>query len=426
MGIEPLESIRSQLDAMPGSVLLERQLAALQYVEESGIPGRHLETWKYTDGKTFITQTTGIATNTDLAPLKSLQESYLAELGDCYTLVLLNGFFQKENSTRSVPEELEVLSFAEADAALLEKIGNTPKLGESVFASLNLAGNSSGVILRVPAGVTLTKPIVIFSCVTEAAKTQMIFPRIFVDIAESASARIIEIAVSELQAEYSSFTVVEGLVARNARLSYIQINQHSAAASVFNAFGTEQDSDSTVQTGVFSFGGKTTRNEIYSTISGQNARSEIVGLAVLSDSQQVDNHTVLDHAVPHCESFELVKGVYSDSAKGTFDGTIIVRPDAQKTNAIQSNQSLLLSDRATSNAKPQLKIWADDVKCTHGATVGQLDETGMFYLRSRGISEVDARTMLIHAFASEVVSAVDQGGLKTILESMLTTKLADL
>lgn len=426
MGIEPLESIRSQLDAMSGSVLLERQLAALQYVEKSGIPGRHLETWKYTDGKRFVTGTTGIASDTAQAPLESLRESYLTELGDCYALVLLNGFFQNKNSAQSIPEELEVIPFAAADASLLEKIGTSPKLAESVFAGLNLAGNTAGVVLRVPAGVALTKPIVIFSCISEAAKSQMIFPRVFVDIAQSASAHIIEVAVSETQDDYSSFTVVEGMVARNARLSYIQINQHSAKASVFNAFGIEQDADSTVQTGVFTFGGNTTRNEIYSTISGQNARSEIVGLAVLSGSQQVDNHTVLDHAVPHCESFELVKGVYSDSAKGTFDGTIIVRPDAQKTNAIQSNQSLLLSDRATSNAKPQLKIWADDVKCTHGATVGQLDETGMFYLRSRGISESDARAMLIHAFASEVVSAVDQGALKTVLESMLTAKLVDL
>ncbi len=150
------------------------------------------------------------------------------------------------------------------------------------------------------------------------------------------------------------------------------------------------------------------------------------GLSVLRSEQHVDNHTVIDHAQPNCESHELYKGIYAGKSAGVFSGTIIVRPDAQKTNALQTNQSLLLSPTATIESKPQLKIWADDVKCTHGATVGQLDQDALFYLRSRGVPKKEARDMLIHAFASDVISGVRPAALKAYLEEVLTGKLESI
>ena len=158
-------------------------------------------------------------------------------------------------------------------------------------------------------------------------------------------------------------------------------------------------------------------------LNGAGCNTTMNGLTVLNGNQHVDNQTLLDNVKPNCESLELYKGIYNDRSQGVFSGTIIVRPDAQKTNAVQSNRSLLLTNEATVNTKPQLKIWADDVKCTHGATIGQLDDDALFYIRSRGVSEKDARVMLIHAFASEIISQVKNDALKAHLELMLLKKL---
>jgi Fe-S cluster assembly protein SufD len=161
------------------------------------------------------------------------------------------------------------------------------------------------------------------------------------------------------------------------------------------------------------------RNEIYPVLAGEGCECYLNGLTVLNGEQHVDNFTVIDHAMPHCFSREIYKGIYDDRTSGVFSGTIIVRPGAQKTNAIQSNNSILLSDDASIETKPQLKIWADDVKCTHGATVGQLDDKALFYLQARGIPVGEARKILIHAFASDVINHLSDEPLKAFLEAEL-------
>jgi Fe-S cluster assembly protein SufD len=171
------------------------------------------------------------------------------------------------------------------------------------------------------------------------------------------------------------------------------------------------------------FGGLVVRNEVHPTLLGEGIQCGMFGLTVLGGKQHVDNYTVLDHAKPRCESNELFKGIYGGHASGVFRGTIIVREDAQKTNAFQSNQSVLVSNDATIFSEPQLKIWADDVKCTHGATVGQLDEQALFYIRSRGVSKEEAMGMLIKAFASAVFEKVTDAALNVRLEELLTRKL---
>ena len=174
---------------------------------------------------------------------------------------------------------------------------------------------------------------------------------------------------------------------------------------------------------LFSFGGALVRNNVSTLLKGSGAQSVLNGLSVLNGSQHVDNATVIHHQEPSIESRELFKGIYADSSRGVFSGTIIVDQIAQKTNAFQSNQSLLLSVDSSIETRPQLKIWADDVKCTHGATVGQLNEEAMFYLRSRGISKEEARNFLIHAFASEVLTSVKLKPLREFVEARITEKL---
>ncbi|HQH29037.1 MAG TPA: SufD family Fe-S cluster assembly protein, partial [Oligoflexia bacterium] len=184
--------------------------------------------------------------------------------------------------------------------------------------------------------------------------------------------------------------------------------------------------NSVVSTQCFSLGGACVRNEAVVHLRGGGANALLAGLSLINKEQHVDNHTVIEHAVAHCASRELYKGIYAEQAQGVFDGTIVVRPQAQKTNAFQSSQSLLLSREACVNSKPQLKIWADDVKCTHGATAGQLDDDALFYLRSRGIEKNEARRILMQAFAGDVVKEVKNDAVRTMIEALVEKRLVEL
>lgn len=407
--------------------LLARRKEALRAFNELGVPTRRNEAWKYTDGMQFLQSPDTKAVETTSADIAKMADAACPERPDCYALYFLNGHFLTQLSDSAEVDGLTIESLA--PSAISEeakaRLATSEILQEQAFARLNDIRFDSGVRITVGKNVQLDKPIVVYSLFTGAADGMMLYPRMLIELAEGASAEIVEMSYgSEETTAYSCFSVVECNVATNASLVQHVVNQHSLRAKVYRAVALEQGKDSRATLGVFNFGGSTVRNELYSKIAGENADSRLLGLNILNDKQHVDNHTLLDHAVPHCESFELFKGVYDDASKGIFDGTIIVRPDAQKTNAVQSNQSLLLSDTATSNAKPQLKIWADDVKCTHGATVGQLDDTALFYLRSRGVPVEEARAMLIHAFASEVISEVTIEFLRENLGSLLSAKLA--
>ncbi len=208
-------------------------------------------------------------------------------------------------------------------------------------------------------------------------------------------------------------------VSPNKRIEHVRIIEE--AGDHISAVLSKLNRDSYFSSTVFSFDGKLIRNDVVMTLAGENAFGVLNGLSIGNTSQHIDNNTVIDHQVQNCESRELYKGIYDDNSKGVFGGTIIVRPDAQKTNAIQSNRAILLSDDSTIDSRPQLKIWADDVKCTHGATVGKLDDNALFYLRSRGVPIKLARAMLIKAFASEV--KVSNRAISDLIEEKITNKL---
>lgn len=224
--------------------------------------------------------------------------------------------------------------------------------------------------------------------------------------------------------EYFSNYLLNLEIAENKLLKIIIIQEDQKTSFSFSTINAELKTKSKLEIYSFSFGGKITRNNISVLLNGENSDAKLFGLNILDSDQHIDNHTVLDHAVPNCESTEIYKGVYNDQSKGIFDGTIIVRKDAQKTNAIQKNQSILLSDDSKSYAKPQLKIWADDVKCTHGATVGQLDLNALFYLQARGIEKSKAKSMLIEAFCSEITENIENESLKSYLLNIINKKLS--
>ena len=246
-------------------------------------------------------------------------------------------------------------------------------------------------------------------------------PRTLVVAGSRAEAHIIESYVGE--GEYFTNAVTELALGEGAVIDHYKLQCESAAASHIATVQGFQERSSVFTSHSISLGGALVRNDINSTLNGPGCECTLNGLYIVGGEQHIDNHTALEHAMPHCASREYYRGILSGRATGVFNGKIIVRKDAQKTDAIQSNKNLLLSAEASINTKPQLEIYADDVRCTHGATVGQLDAEAMFYLRSRGISADEARRVLITAFASDVVDRVRVAPLRTEIERLVREKL---
>jgi Fe-S cluster assembly protein SufD len=263
-----------------------------------------------------------------------------------------------------------------------------------------------GFAIRVSSSVEASQPVEIVHIHTDQSAPTSIFPRTIVSVESSGALTCIERFVTLNQSVNLCVAVTEIIVGDGARVDYYAEAEHTPATTHYHSVQTQSGRDAQLRMHLFPSGAKICRNEVNVHLLGTGSHTLLNGLSLPRDSQQIDTSTVIRHAVPHCESSELFKGVYRDRSRGVFQGTIIVEKDAQKTNAFQSNQAVLLSKEASSDAKPQLKIWADDVKCTHGATVGQLDEEALFYIRSRGVAPSDAQNMLLEAFVGEVLGGV--------------------
>jgi Fe-S cluster assembly protein SufD len=248
-------------------------------------------------------------------------------------------------------------------------------------------------------------------------------PRNLIIAGENAQLKLIETYAGLSNSTYFTNAVSEIVVARNAHVEHFKVQQESESAYHIGSTYIDQQRDSNYKSYNFVFGGHLVRNNFSTTLSDEGIECTLNGLYIGVNDQHIDNHTVIDHARPNCHSEELYKGILDDQAHGVFNGKIYVRQDAQKTNAIQSNNIILLSDDAAIDTKPQLEIFADDVRCTHGATIGQLDENAYFYLRSRGIDKKRARQLLIYAFASDVIDRVEIEPLRTKLSELLAEKL---
>lgn len=291
------------------------------------------------------------------------------------------------------------------------------------FVLLNTAFFEDGLFIHIAPKTVVTEPIHLV-CVAEPGDAPvMVAPRIFVVVGEQAQVSIVERYEGPEGQPVLTAAVTEFLVGPGAVVDHVKVQQE--ASSTFHLASTfvHQHRASTFASRAITFGGRISRNDITATLAGEGAECTLNGLYVADGDTLVDTHTTIDHAQPHCPSHEVYKGILTGKAKGVFNGKIIVRPDAQKTDAKQTNKALLLSGEATINTKPQLEIFADDVKCTHGATVGQLDDAQLFYLRARGIALADARNILIHAFASDVLNGITHDAIREELEVALVRKL---
>ena len=347
----------------------------------------------------------------------------------CMQLVFLNGFYCENLSTvKFVPKGVRIISLAKAfetERALLEPMLSRSEVNRNnAFTALNTAFMADGAFVYVPANTVLKDPIHLLFLSTNQAEAAISVPRSLILLQNGSQASIVESYAGLGSGLYFTNSVTEVHVGENCVADHYKLQRESDAAFHIANVQVNQGRDSSYSSHSLSLGGSLVRNNINVLLDGTGADCELNGLYVTKGHQHVDNHTAIDHSKPNCVSRELYKGILDDASSGVFNGRIVVRKDAQKTNARQTNKNLLLSKGAGINTTPQLEIFADDVKCTHGATIGQLNEEELFYLRSRGIDRDAARTLLAYAFASELLGAVKIKPIQCQIDLVLLNRLS--
>lgn len=408
---------------LKSDALAEVRTNAFDSFLKNGFPTTRHEEWKYTSVKD-IAEKLNLATKGVSAGL--LKESTVNELmfagKDVTLLVFENGLFQ-ESLSSPLPNDYIIKNLASVrnDAAVKQYLGKIAQSENETFVALNTAFVNDGVFIHVPAKKVVDKPVHILyvNSGSEPAITRNLV------IAEPESSIQLFESYHSLDetCEGLSTNVTEVVVKRNGNVTWVKAQLENELTSQISFTQVEQEQDSRFSSTVVTTGGHLVRNNLHIRLNGTNSNAHMYGLYLLSGEQLCDNHTLVDHAMPHCESNELYKGVLGGKSTGVFNGKIFVRQDAQKTNAYQSNKNILLSDDAQMNTKPQLEIFADDVKCSHGTTTGQLDDEALFYLRARGIGEQSARTLLNIAFAADVLNHIELEALKQNLQSIAEEKL---
>jgi Fe-S cluster assembly protein SufD len=341
-------------------------------------------------------------------------------------LVWVNGRFAPEFSAAGeLPRGVQVGSLAQAFEGNFERVeshlAQYARFDRQPFVALNTALMTDGAFLYVPRGVVVEDPIHLLFLADSEEQPFTYHPRTLILAEESSQVTVLETFIGS--GAYFTNAVTEIVLGENAVVDHYRSQCESNAAFHVATLQVQQAGDSNFRSHAVSLGGSLVRNDINAVLAGLGVESTLNGLYVARDRQHVDNHTAIDHAQPHCNSHELYKGILDDAATAVFNGKIFVRQDAQKTDAKQTNQNLLLSRDATINTKPQLEIFADDVRCTHGATVGQLDEDAIFYLRSRGIGLEEARSVLTYAFATDILHRIRVEPLQSALEAELLRRL---
>ena len=404
--------------------LMNIQQPALDRFLELGFPTTREEEWRFTNVAPLAKQTFTTATN---GIVSSLAEQLLEKMSlddDFHRLVFVNGRFADHWSTlHELPSGVVVGSLAQAirrrPGATRQRLARYAGYERAPFTALNTAFVEDGAYIQTPKDVVIERPIhLMFLSCTENERI-LSNPRIVVALGAGSRATVIESHSGRGNETYFANVVTEVDVAESAELDHVKLQQEQDNAFHVATTQVHQRAGSRYRSRYFSLGGSLVRNELNSVLDGEGSQCMLHGLYMANGDQHVDSRTRIDHASPNCSSFEMYKGVLDGRAKGVFNGKIYVHPDAQKTDAKQSNHTLLLSDDAVIDTKPQLEIYADDVKCTHGATVGELDEQAFYYLRSRGIPAQLARSLLIFAFSNEIVQGVELEAVRKRLETIL-------
>lgn len=393
-----------------------------------GFPTSKHEEWRFTNIAPLLkTRFVPITSPGDRVSPSAIERFMFGGL-QCHRLVFLDGHYAPElSSIRALPAKTLIGSMAvmiERDGeAIFSHLGKYVKGDENAFTALNTGFIRDGAYVSVPDGTTVEEPLHLLFVSTKREVPFASMPRNLIVVGKESRLSIVESYVSIADAPYLTNTVTEMVVGDNAVIEHDKFQDERSDAFHIGTTHFYQHAGSNIVSNSVAIGGSIVRNNVTATLAGERVECTLNGLSLATGQQLVDNHTAIDHAMPNCVSHELYKSILDGKARGVFNGKIFVRKDAQKTDAKQTNKTLLLSDDAIIDTKPQLEIFADDVKCTHGATVGQLDEEQIFYLRTRGMAVEAARDILTFAFASDVIGRIHIDALRERLDTIIQNRL---
>ncbi|NIP39868.1 MAG: Fe-S cluster assembly protein SufD [Candidatus Dadabacteria bacterium] len=428
--LEGYKELISSNDLGPAKYTENTKQQAIDNFVKLGFPTLKDEDWRFTNilpivKSEFVLQRKKPAGTADI----DINKHLVPEL-DSHLMVFVDGVFSKELSdVGQVNEAIIIKPIADAlneNRELVEKhLFSCADIEAEAFTALNTAYFSDGAFVYVPKNTVLDKTVQILYVSANPA-AYMYSPRNLIVVEQSSRAKIVEHYVSLVASVYLSNTVSEVIIGENSTVDHYFIEQDSKKAYNISSLEVKQSANSNLNSHSFLLGGSIVRNNIHPVLSGQGCDSHINGLFLPAGRQHIDNFMKVEHASPHCDSRQVYNGILADKSKGVFHGRIIVHEDAQKTDAKQTNRNLLLSDTAKIDTKPQLEIYADDVKCTHGATIGQIDKDSLFYLRSRGIEQSVAKAIMLRAFASQNIEDIGDKTIKSYVEILVNNWFSEM
>ena len=399
---------------------------AFQNFEKVGFPTKKMEAWKYTSLSSILKEDYSIFPDKEKAvSLADVKKFFIHDI-DTYKVIFIDGKYSSFLS-ETTHDAIDVCLMSSALTkskykAIIENYFNKAAKQDNL-TSLNTAFAKEGAYIHIPKNTEVEKPIQIINFTTGSESSTMVQPRNLIVVEQNAHVQIIERHQSLTENAVLTNSVTEIFADRHATVDYYKVQNDQITASLIDNTFIEQQSESTVSVHTFSFGGNITRNNLNFFQKGEHVNSILKGVTIIEGKQHVDHHTLVHHIEPNCESHQDYKGIYDERSTGVFNGKVIVEKEAQKTNAYQQNNNVLVSDKSTINAKPQLEIFADDVKCSHGCTIGQLDDQALFYMQQRGIPKKEARALLMYAFANTVLESVKIPEVKERITRIIASKL---
>lgn len=420
--INQFQEFERSLNGEKDSHFHQMRKSALDEFSKLPIPTQKDEEWKYTNISPLLKHNFVSAKKAKVNSAKI--NKFLFDQLEHSLMVFVNGHFAPELSRlKDIPGNIKVSSLSEElknnNPIISEHLGKYAVQENQIFTALSTAFTNDGAFIYVPDGKIVENAIhIIF--LTSSEHKVFTQPRNLFIAGKNSQVTIIEHYVSDDASVYFTNSVTEIIADENAVVDHIRLQEESSKAFHIARMEIDQERSSNFSSHLISTGAEFARNDFNARFNDEGSECTLNGLFMIKENQLFDAHTMIDHAKPHCQSHEHYKGILQDKSKGVFNGKVMVRQDAQKTNAFQENNTILLSDDAVMNTKPQLEIFADDVKCSHGATIGKLDQNAMFYLKSRGIGDEAATAILIHAFASDVITSIKIPALRDYLEKIIS------
>lgn len=399
---------------------------ALKVFETNGFPTKKEEAWKYTSLNAILNNDFSILPKSEIAVEFSDVKKYFLNDVDTYKVVFINGVFSSHLSS-TTHDGLDVCLMSSAlnkpkYKMIIDTFFNQIADKKDSLTNLNTAYAAEGAYINIPKSTVVAKPIEILYFTT-GTTPNFVQPRNLIIVGENAHVQILERHQSLTETVMVTNAVTEIFAQKRAIVDYYKLQNDVVTANLIDNTFVAQKQESRVSVHTFSFGGNITRNNLNFYQQGERIDSTLKGVTIIGDKQHVDHYTLVSHEQPNCESHQNYKGIFDDRSTGVFNGKIYVDKIAQKTDAFQQNNNILLTDKSTLNTKPQLEIFADDVKCSHGCTIGQLDDSAMFYMQQRGIPKKEAKALLMYAFTDEVISSVAIPDLKLKLQKLISLKL---